>query len=43
MGEREKLIGTLRIKVEEKLGRKLAAPTDFNRLILSMQEEREKL
>lgn len=39
MGEREKLIGTLRIKVEEKLGRKLAAPTDFNRLILSMQEE----
>ncbi len=39
MGERDKLIGTLRIKVEEKFGRKLAAPTDFNRLILSMQEE----
>lgn len=39
MEERDKSIGILRIKVEEKLGRKLATPTDFNRLILKMQEE----
>lgn len=35
----EKAIDALKLKVEEKLGRKLATPSDFNRLILRMQEE----
>lgn len=35
----EKAINSLKLKVEEKLGRKLATPSDFNRLILRMQEE----
>lgn len=39
MKEQDHLIGILRIKVENKLGRKLVVPTDFNWLILRMQAD----
>lgn len=36
---KEELIGLLKTKVEEKMGRSLVTPTDFNRLSLQMQQE----
>lgn len=40
--DKEKAIDSLKSKVEEKQGWKLATPSDFNHLILRMQEETGK-
>lgn len=37
--DKEEFIGRLKAKVEEKMGRTLVTPTDFNRLSLQMQQE----
>lgn len=40
--EKEEIINTLKAKIEERLGRNLSVPSDFNYLILQMQKEKNE-